>query len=81
MTASALSLRADRPSNATSSAPDSSADSSDSYNSDDARRYLWEGRMAKGHYSEVTQENGELETRLKATEVTLHAVEEETNAA
>lgn len=37
--------------------------------------------MAKDRYSEVTWENGQLETRLRVTEVTLCATEEETNAA
>lgn len=79
-----LSLRADGPSNAAavaSSAPDLSGDSSNSYNDDDAHRYLQEWRMAKDSYSEVTQENGRLETCLGVIEVALHATEEETNAA
>jgi hypothetical protein len=58
---------------------DSSADSSDSYNGDDARHFLWEWKMAKDRYSEVTRENGQLETYLRVTEVALHVVEEETN--
>jgi (p)ppGpp synthase/HD superfamily hydrolase len=60
---------------------DSSVDSSDSYNSDDARHFLREWRMAKDRYSEVTRENAQLETHLRVTEVTLHATEEETSAA
>jgi hypothetical protein len=28
------------------------------------------------HYSKVTQENGQLETRLRVTEVALHTAEE-----
>jgi hypothetical protein len=65
--------------NTASSVLDSSADSSDSYNGDDARRYLREWRMAEGRYSKATQENGQLEIRRKVTEVALHATEEETN--
>ena len=56
--------RADGPSDATSSVPASSSDSSDSYNSDDAWRYLHEWRMAQNCYSEVTWENDQLEIRL-----------------
>lgn len=79
-----LPLMAKGPSNAAtavSSVPDSSSDSSDSYNGDDARRYLRECRMAEDRYSEVTRENGQLETRLRVTEVALHAVEEDTSTA
>ena len=50
--------RADEPSDVVSSAPASSSDSSDSYNGDDARRFLQEWRAAQNRYSEVTQENG-----------------------
>ena len=50
--------RADEPSDAASSAPASSSDSSDSYNGDDARRFFQEWRAAQNRYSEVTQENG-----------------------
>jgi hypothetical protein len=35
--------------------------------------------MAKDRYSEVTWENGQLETCLRVTEVALYAMEEETN--
>ena len=52
------------PSDAASSMLASSSDSSDSYNGDDARRYLYEWRMAQNHYSEATWENGQLEIRL-----------------
>jgi hypothetical protein len=37
--------------------------------------------MAEGRYSEVARENGRLETRLRVTEVALHAAKEETSAA
>ena len=37
--------------------------------------------MTKDHYSEATQENGQLESHLEASQATLLAVEEETNAA
>ena len=46
--------RAGEPSNVVSSALASSSDSSDSYNGDDARRFLREWRAAQNHYSEVT---------------------------
>ena len=56
--------RAGGPSDAASSVPVSSSDSSDSYNGDDARSYLHEWRMAHNRYSEVTWENGQLEIHL-----------------
>ena len=68
------------PSDAASSVPASSSDSSDSYNGDDARRYLHEWRMDQNRYSEVTWENGQLETRLGVSQATLHAAEEEASA-
>lgn len=81
-----LSVRAEGPSNATEAASSDSSDfdssnSSDSYNGDDARRYLREWRNTQDLYSEATRLNGELENYLKATEVALHATEEETNRA
>ena len=72
--------RPGRPSDAASSMPASSLDSSDSYNGDDARRYLHEWRMAQNHYSEVTWENGQLEIHLEVSEATPHAAEEEASA-
>ena len=72
--------RAGGPSDTASSVPASSSDSSDSYNGDDARRYLHEWRMAQNHYSEVTWENGQLEIRLGVSQATLHAAEEEASA-
>ena len=69
--------RANEPSDAASSALALSLDSSDSYNGDDARRYLQEWRMSQNHYSEVTWENGQLEIRLRVSQATLHAAEEE----
>ena len=69
--------RAGEPSDAASSMPASSLDSSDSYNGDDARRYLHEWRMAQNRYSEATWENGQLEIRLGVSQATLHAAEEE----
>jgi hypothetical protein len=77
-----LPLMAEGPSNAanaTSSTLDSSVDFSNLYNGDDAHCYLQEWRMAKGRYSKVSRENGQLEICLKVTEVTLHATEEETS--
>ena len=76
--------RADEPSSADSAAAptlDSSLDSSDSYNGDDARRFLQKWRAAKDHYSEATWENGQLENRLKASQAALLATKEEANAA
>jgi hypothetical protein len=43
--------------------------------------YLREWRMAENRYTEATQENGQLETRLRVAEVALHAVEEEARTA
>ena len=72
--------RASEPSDAASSTPASSSDSSDSYNGDDARRFLREWRVAQNCYSEATQENGQFEIRLEVSQAALHAVEEEANA-
>ena len=72
--------RAGGPSDAASSVPASSSDSSDSYNGDDARRYLHEWRMAQNRYSEATWENGQLEIRLGVSQAALHAAEEEASA-
>ena len=59
---------------------DSSSDSSDSYNGDDARCFLREWRAAKDRYSEATWENGQLKSHLEASQATLLATEEEANA-
>ena len=59
----------------------SSSDSSDSYNGDDAWRYLHEWRMAQNRYSEVTWEIGQLEIRLGVSQAALHAAGEEANTA
>ena len=72
--------RAGEPSDVVSSAPSSSSDSSDSYNSDDARRFLWEWRAAQNLYSEATRENGQVEILLEASQAALHAAEEEASA-
>ena len=69
--------RAGGPSDAASSMPASSLDSSDSYNGDDAWRYLHEWRMAQDRYIEVTWENGQLEICLRVSQATLHIAEEE----
>ena len=69
--------RADRPPDVVSSVLASSSDSSDSYNGDDARRYLHEWRMAQNRYSEATWENGQLETHLGFSQAALHTAEEE----
>jgi len=72
--------RAGEPSDAVSSVPSSSSDSSDSYNGDDARRFLWEWRVAQNCYSEATRENGQLKIHLEASQAALHAAEEEASA-
>ena len=59
----------------------SSSDSSDSYNGDDAWRYLHEWRMAQNRYSEVTWEIGQLEIHLEVSQAALYVAEEEANAA
>ena len=58
----------------------SSSDSSDSYNGDDAQRFLREWRTAQNRYSEATRENGQLEICLGVSQAALHAAEEEANA-
>ena len=72
--------RAGGPSDATSSMSASSSDSSDSYNGDDARRYLHEWRMAQNRYSEATWENDQLEIRLRVSQAALHVAKEEASA-
>ena len=72
--------RAGGPSDATSFVPASSSDSSDSYNGDDARRYLHEWRMAHNRYSKATWENGQLEIHLGVSQAALHVAEEEASA-
>ena len=77
-------LRVGKPSNAesaTAPVPDLSSNSSDSYTGDDARCFLQEWKVTKDHYSKVTQENGQLESYLEASQATLLATKEETNAA
>ena len=72
--------RADGPSDTASSVPASLSDSFDSYNGDNARRYLHEWRMAQNPYFEATWENGQLEICLGVSQATLHAAEEEASA-
>ena len=72
--------RASGPSDTASSVPASSSDPSDSYNGDDAWRYLHEWRMAQNRYSEATWENGQLEVHLGVSQATLHVAEEEASA-
>ena len=74
-------LRAGGPSDAASSVLASLLNSSDSYNGDDARRYLHEWRMAQNRYFKATWENGQLEIRLEVSQAALHAAEEEASAA
>jgi len=69
--------RASVPSDAASSVLALSSDSSDSYNGDNARRYLHEWRMAQNRYFEVTWQNGLLEIHLEVSQAALHAAEEE----
>ena len=57
------------------------SDSYDSYNGDDARRFLLEWRAAQDRYSEATRENGQLEIHLGASQAALLATEEEASAA
>jgi len=61
--------------------PDSSSDSFDSYNGDDAWRFLREWRAAQDRYSEATRENGQLEIHFGASQAALLATEEEAYAA
>ena len=72
--------RAGGPSDAASSVPASSSDSSYSYNGDDARCYLHEWRMAQNCYSEATWENSQLEIRLGVSQAALHTAKEEDSA-
>ena len=72
--------RAGEPSNVASSALASSSDSSDSYNGDNTRHFLWEWRVAQNRYSEVTRENDQLEIHLGVSQAALHAAEEEASA-
>ena len=69
--------RAGGPSNAASSVPASSFDSSNSYNDDNARRYLHEWRMAQNRYSKATWENDQLEIHLGVSQAALRVAEEE----
>lgn len=59
---------------------ESSDDSSDSYNGDDARHYLHERNEAMDRYSEATRENWRLELALSASQAALAAVEGEIGA-
>ena len=72
--------RAGGPSDTASSILASLSNSSDSYNGDDARRYLHEWRMAQNRYFEATCENGQLEIRLEVSQAALHVAEEEASA-
>ena len=73
--------RAGEPSDATSSAPASSSDSFDSYDGDDAWRFLREWRAAQDHYFEVTRENDQLEIHLGVSQAALHTAKEEASTA
>jgi hypothetical protein len=53
----------------------------DSYNGDDAWRYLYEWDEALGHHWVVTQETEHLEATLAASQTTLTAMEGESSAA
>ena len=69
--------RAGGPSDAATSVPALLSNSSDSYNGDNARRYLHEWRMAQNRYSKATWENGQLEIHLSVSQAALHVAEEE----
>ena len=65
----------------TAVAPNSSSDSFDFYNGDDARCFLREWKTTQDRYSKATQKNGQLEIRLGASQATLHTTEEEASVA
>ena len=67
----------DKPSDVASSALASSSDSSNSYNSDDARRFFREWRAAEDRYSKAIWNNSQLEIRLGVFQAALNAAEEE----
>jgi hypothetical protein len=58
-----------------------SSDSADSYNGDDARRFLRERNETRDLYSEATREVGWLENCLEAIQAAPSAAEGETSAA
>ena len=72
--------RTGKPADAASSAPALSSDSSNSYDGDDARCFFREWRAAEDCYSEVIQNNCQLEIRLGVFQAALNAAEEEANA-
>lgn len=59
----------------------SSSDSANSYNRDDARRFLRERKETRDLYSEATRKVGRLEKCLNATQAALSAAEGEISAA
>ena len=72
--------RAGKPSDAASSGPASSSDSSNSYNGDDARRFFQECRAVEDRYSEAIQKNSQLEIHLGVFQAALNVAEEEASA-
>ena len=58
---------------------ESSDESSDSYNGDDACRYHHERNTVMDRYSKATRDSGHLEIALSASQATLVVVEGETN--
>ena len=72
--------RTDKPTDAASSAPASSSDSSNSYNGDDARCFFREWRAAEDRYSKAIQKNSQLEIRLGVFQAALNAAEEDASA-
>ena len=72
--------RTGEPTDAASSALASSSSSSNSYDGDDARRFFQEWRAAEDRYSEVIQNNGQLEIHLGVFQAALNAAEEEASA-
>lgn len=63
------------------SAISSSFGSVNSYNGDDARRFLCQLNKTRSLYSEATRHAGHLESRLEATQAALPASEGETSTA
>ena len=59
----------------------SSIDSTDSYNGDDVRHYLYELDEALGHHWEVTQETEHLEAALATSQTALATMEGESSVA
>ena len=72
--------RTSKHTNAASSVLASSSGSSNSYDGDDARRFFREWRAAEDRYSEVIQNNSQLEIHLGVFQAALNAAKEEASA-